>query len=277
MKAMNEKWRTWAGRMSDRLNTILERLRSLPDLARFGDIIEIIRDVYDVDHVCYYAMSLGLDTPVGKDDFYVASLAKVDGVIRRNGRQFGAMSYAPEWIQQYVEANFFASDPVVVTAQARFDPLDWGELSWDGTDQRRFRDEAIINGVGNQGYSIPVRGPSGQLAVFTVNKQCRDEDWAKLLNEWRTDFMLLAHFTHQQVLRLAGHDHMHQTRPLSNRERDAVRLIAEGLSRGQASERLGISENTFRVYIDSARHKLGALNIPHAVALAAHRGIIPPS
>lgn len=251
-------------------------MQSLPDLTRFGDIIEVVRDVYDVDHVCYYALSLGLDTPVGKDDFYVASLPVVDGVMRRNGRQFGAMSYSPEWIQHYVEANFFASDPVVITAQARFDPLDWGELDWESNEQRRFRDESMVGGVGNQGYSIPVRGPAGQLAVFTINKHCKDTDWQQLLDSYRTDFMLLAHYTHQQVLKLAGHEITNVARPLSNRERDAIRLIADGLSRGQASEKLGISENTFRVYIDSARHKLGALNIPHAVALAAHRGIIPP-
>ena len=262
--------------MSERLNTVLEKLHALPELTSFGDIIEIIRDIYDVDHVCYYAMSLGLDAHVGEKDFYVASLPNVDGVIRRNGRAFGAMSYSPDWIQRYVEQNFFSSDPVVLTAQARFEPLDWNELDWDGKGRKRFRDESVISGVGNQGYSIPVRGPGGQLAVFTVNKQCRNDDWAKLLAEFRTDFMLLAHFTHQQVLRLAGHEHTQSVRPLSNREKDAIRLIAAGISRGQASEKLGISENTFRVYLDSARHKLGALNIPHAVALAAHRGIIPP-
>ena len=263
--------------MSNRLNTVLEKLHALPELTCFGDIIELVRDVYDVDHVCYYAMSLGLDARVGDNDYYVASLPKVNGVIRRNGRMFAAVSYSPEWIQHYVEQNFFSADPVVQTSQARFDPLDWGELDWDDKQSKRFRDESVVSGVGNQGFSIPVRGPGGQLAVFTVNKQCKNEDWAMLLAEHRTDFMLLAHFTHQQVLKLAGHEHSHTARPLSNRERDAIRLIASGASRGQAADKLGISENTFRVYIDSARHKLGALNIPHAVALAAHRGIIPPN
>ena len=88
---------------------------------------------------------------------------------------------------------------------------------------------------------------------------------------------MLAHFTHQKMLQMSGLEHTHPVRSLSNRERDAMRLISEGLSRSRASEKLGISENTFRVYIDSARHKLGALNIPHAVALAAHRGIINPT
>ena len=43
------------------------------------------------------------------------------------------------------------------------------------------------------------------------------------------------------------------------------------------ADALQISENTLRAYIDSARHKLGALNVTHAVALALARGIIVPT
>ncbi|MEM7190070.1 MAG: LuxR family transcriptional regulator [Pseudomonadota bacterium] len=262
--------------MSERLNTILEKLSKLPDLGSFGDIIDCVRGTYDVDHVYYYAISLGLDTR-DLGDRKIRELPEVDGVLQHRGRQLAAMSYSPEWIARYMEARFFEFDPVLQGASASFDPIDWNELDWESNDARQFLHEAEDFGVGNQGYTIPVRGPGGQLAIFTINKHCDQLSWEKLLAAFRTDFMLLAHFTHQRVLKLAGLEHMHPTRPLSNRERDAMRLIADGLSRGRASERLGISENTFRVYIDSARHKLGALNIPHAIALAAHRGIIPPT
>ena len=40
------------------------------------------------------------------------------------------------------------------------------------------------------------------------------------------------------------------------------------------AEKLGISEHTLRVYIESARFKLGALNTTHAVARAMIRGMI---
>lgn len=274
-KAIIERWRTWARWMSERLNTILERLTTLPELGSFGDIIEAIRATYDVDHVSYYAMSLGLDARE-REEQLVASLPDVDGVMFHAGRKFAAMSFSPEWLKWYVHKRFHETDPVLLGASASFDPVDWADLDWTGSDRQAFFAEAGEMGVGSQGYSIPVRGPSGQLAIFTINKHCTQDTWAKLLVDFRTDLMLLAHFTHQRVLKLAGLEHTHPTRPLSNRERDAMRLIADGLSRSKASEKLGISENTFRVYIDSARHKLGALNIPHAVALAAHRGLIPP-
>ncbi len=261
--------------MSVRLNEILERLGSLPDLGSFDDIIEIVRDIYAVDHVYYYAISLGIDSQ--EQQKQAIEPFDSDGMLLRMGRKVAALSYSPDWMARYLEGRFFDFDPVLHGATASFDPIDWNDLDWDGTNKQNFLHEAVDFGVGNQGYTIPVRGPGGQFAIFTINKTCSPDVWRQLLDEHRNDLILLAHFTHQRVLQLAGKEHAHTTRPLSNRERDAMRLIADGLSRGKASEKLGISENTFRVYIDSARHKLGALNIPHAIALAAHKGIIPPT
>lgn len=261
--------------MSDRLNAILEKLSSLPQLESFGDTIEAIRAAYEVNHISYAAMSLGLEAR-SRPDRHVAGLPEVDGVLLATGRRVAAMSYSAEWLNRYLE-KFYHLDPVVLGASTSFDPIDWADLDWSDSDRHGFREEATAFGVGNQGYTIPVRGPAGQFALFTINKTCSPQEWKTLLKEHRTDFMLLAHFAHQRVLELAGHEDASPTRPLSARERDALRMVAAGFSRGQAAEKLGISENTFRVYIDSARYKLCALNVPHAIALAAHKGIIPPT
>ena len=61
---------------------------------------------------------------------------------------------------------------------------------------------------------------------------------------------------------------------LSPREVDAMTLLAIGYNRAQVAEELSISEHTLRVYIESARYKLGALNTTHAVARALSRGLI---
>ena len=55
---------------------------------------------------------------------------------------------------------------------------------------------------------------------------------------------------------------------------DALALMAEGRSRAQVAHKLKISESTLRVYLDSARHKLGGLNAVHAVALAVKSGAV---
>ena len=261
--------------MSDKLKKIVEKLSSIHELSGLGGIIEAIRDAYDVDHVYYYAVSLGTDVPSFRETFGGA-LSQDSGIWRREGRSIGALSYSPEWIQRYFEAGWDAVDPVMQSAGTQFAPVDWSRLDWTDPTARRFFGEAYEHGVGNHGYTVPVRGPNGQFALFAVTKSCRDEDWIRLTADFGNDFMLLAHYTHQQALRLAGAEAEMLARPLSLRERDAMRLLADGKSRAQAADVLGISENTLRVYTDSARHKLGALNIPHAIALAAYRGVITP-
>jgi DNA-binding CsgD family transcriptional regulator len=61
---------------------------------------------------------------------------------------------------------------------------------------------------------------------------------------------------------------------LSPRELGAMTLLAKGFSRAQTADEMQISEHTLRVYIEAARHKLGALNTTHAVARALSRGLI---
>ncbi|WP_054460434.1 LuxR C-terminal-related transcriptional regulator [Phaeobacter sp. 11ANDIMAR09] len=61
---------------------------------------------------------------------------------------------------------------------------------------------------------------------------------------------------------------------LSQREVDALQLLAIGYSRAQVAKALSISEHTLRVYLESARFKLGALNSTHTVAMAVASGQI---
>jgi non-specific serine/threonine protein kinase len=61
---------------------------------------------------------------------------------------------------------------------------------------------------------------------------------------------------------------------LSEREREVLRLVAEGLSNQQIAEALFISERTARFHLTSVFNKLGADNRAQAVALASQRGLL---
>jgi len=54
--------------------------------------------------------------------------------------------------------------------------------------------------------------------------------------------------------------------PLTERERDALALVAEGKTDWEISVILGISEATARFHVDNARRKLGAVSRAQAVA-----------
>ena len=64
------------------------------------------------------------------------------------------------------------------------------------------------------------------------------------------------------------------TGPLTVREREVLRLVADGLLTKQIAKALGISERTVKFHTTSLLRKLGADNRAQAVALAAQRGLL---
>jgi DNA-binding NarL/FixJ family response regulator len=61
---------------------------------------------------------------------------------------------------------------------------------------------------------------------------------------------------------------------LSAREREVLRLVADGLPTKQIANALSISERTVKFHVNSIFHKLGAENRAQAVAVAAQRGLL---
>jgi DNA-binding NarL/FixJ family response regulator len=62
--------------------------------------------------------------------------------------------------------------------------------------------------------------------------------------------------------------------PLSIREREVLRLIAQGLPGKQIAGELNITERTVKFHTASVMRKLGADNRAQAVAIAAQRGLL---
>jgi len=61
---------------------------------------------------------------------------------------------------------------------------------------------------------------------------------------------------------------------LTQREREVLRLVADGLPTKQIAVALSISERTVKFHVNSIFHKLGAENRAQAVAVAAQRGLL---
>jgi DNA-binding CsgD family transcriptional regulator len=259
--------------MSSRVEKLLEGLPQRASIEDLGLLIERIKAVFELQHVAYLAVSLGQNFLVSSEDASGA-LSRGAGFWRRESGLLATVTYAPEWGDRYVEADYVRIDPVHEGAQRSFLPVDWKSVPWDTKKRRQFLREAIECGIGNQGYTVPVRGPNGQFALFTVNKSCSDEEWQRYLDDNRSDILVTAHYFHQKVLDIEKIFGNAPAVQLSSRERDVLAMIATGKSRAQVAHDLKISENTLRVYVDSARHKLGALNLPHAIAVAVNRGLI---
>lgn len=235
--------------MIHRREHILETLGQAHGLDELQDSILALRNHFHVDHLVYHW-------------------------VNSDGEQYGCGTYPDAWVQRYVEQDYLRVDPVIVGCFQRFHPVDWKRLDWFSKSARAFQADAIAHGIGNQGFSVPIRGPNGQFALFTASHHCDDDDWERFTESNRRDLILIAHEFNQKALELEPGRKPAQSRNLSPREIDALTLIAMGYSRAQVAETLTISEHTLRVYIESARSKLGALNTTHAVARALSRGLI---
>lgn len=194
--------------------------------------------------------------------------------VSADGEQYGYGTYDSAWVARYIEQDYLRIDPVVLGSFQRFHPVDWKRLDWSSRAARAFRKGALDHGIGNQGFSIPIRGPNGQFALFTLSHTASDEDWRAFTISHQSDLILIAHYLNQRALELEKGRVPEPVRALSPRETDALTFLAMGYSRGQVSDMLSISEHTLRVYIESARFKLGALNTTHAVARALSEGLI---
>jgi len=195
--------------------------------------------------------------------------------VNSRGERFGAGTYGLDWVERYLEKDYLRMDPVIMGGLQRFDPYDWKELDWSSRAARAFLKEAVAYGVGNQGFTVPMRGPLGQYALFTVSDSRDDAGWAAFIGALQRDLILVAHEFNRKALEFeAGAET--PCPALSPRELAAMTYLAKGLNRAQAAAEMAISEHTLRVYIEAARHKLGALNTTHAVARALSRGLIVP-
>lgn len=231
------------------LEDTLDRLQQATSLAELQAETSALRDRLGIAHIVYHWTN-------------------------QRGEQFGAGTYEPEWAVHYVQQGYLRVDPVIIGSFQRFHPVDWNSLDWTGKAQRKFLDEAHDAGVGTQGTTVPIRGPNGQFALFTATAEESDRSWELFTQVHLRDLILVAHYFNQKALEIRQGTDAASVLRLSPREIDALTMLATGYSRAQAAEKLSISEHTLRVYIESARSKLGAGNTTHAVAKALLLGLV---
>jgi DNA-binding CsgD family transcriptional regulator len=186
---------------------------------------------------------------------------------------FRAGTYPQDWVDRYFECDYLWMDPVIIGGLKRFEPFDWKELDWSSRTASSFLREAMAHGVGNQGYTVPIRGPSGQFALLSLSDYCDDLAWADFVTAQKLELILLAHEFNRKALDLEVGSRM-ELPALSRRELAAMSYLARGLNRAQAAAEMNISKHTLRVHIEAARHKLRARNTTHAVARALSAGLI---
>lgn len=183
-------------------------------------------------------------------------------------------TYPAAWTETYVEEHYFDIDPVIDVLRWGFLPVDWSSLDWRSTPAVRLLSEARSYDIGPHGLTIPIRGPKGERCLYSVTSNLSKRDWSRLRTSSVHELQILSHYLHETVLAATGVRELGHYRDLSRRESQCLQLLARGRIFKQIAADLGISENAVKLYLRSARIKLGASTSHHAVAKASFLELI---
>ncbi|PIB25728.1 hypothetical protein BFP76_00585 [Amylibacter kogurei] len=235
--------------MDQDLLAFIQRVERADTIDALFDRVKEVRALFQVNHAIYHS-------------------------IQWHGETFALATYSAEWHEYYGGNQMYLIDPVVINAFKKFNPYNWKSLDWDTRKGRKLLQDAIEMGVGNQGLSFPIRGPNGELALFSISHSADDDTWQKFIETHSADLMLIGHYFHEAARRLVLSRDLGDPVALSPREVETLTLLGLGLSRANIAQNLQISEHTLRGYIESSRIKLCANNTTHAVTSAMARGLI---
>lgn len=188
---------------------------------------------------------------------------------------FQLLTYSENWIEHYKANNYAIVDPVIKMGSRSLLPIDWTKLPRTSSKVKKFFGEAAEFGVGRQGLTVPVRGPTnGQWALFSVTSNDSDQAWQARHYELLRDIVNVAYYVHQCAYEMYVKGEVIDLNTITRREREALSWSAEGKALEDIGVLMAISPETVKAHLDAARHKLGALNRIHAVAKAIRAGLI---
>lgn len=233
--------------------TLYEALEDWEDLTAASGpaLLARIKSRYGIEHVAY----LGLNIPhIAVDEPYITA------------------TYPDDWVTRYLEMNYIEFDPVVTDGLRGILPLDWNTVRNGSRKIRHFFEESREFGLAKQGLSIPVHGAHGDTGLFTVNVDHSDHAWLDYLKEHQTELHMFASYLHLKVL--SDENVSFDNISLTTREREVLKMIASGLTRAHAADRLGISTKTVDFHLANTLEKTRTSNVVQAVAKCVRAKVI---
>ncbi|MDI7864960.1 LuxR family transcriptional regulator [Rhizobiaceae bacterium n13] len=183
-------------------------------------------------------------------------------------------TYPDAWTKLYCGQEYFRIDPVIEVMRRGVLPVDWSALDQGTPEVQRFFEEAHSHDIGPHGLTIPIRGPSGERCLFSVASNLSECGWTDLSASSIHDLHILSYYLNETVLAVTGLREAGRYRSLSRRESQCLQLLATGRISKQIASALGISESAVKLYLRSARGKLGASTSYQAVAKASFLELI---
>jgi len=189
---------------------------------------------------------------------------------RRADQPLLSAAHAASWRKSFAQAARVDVEPVLRAGLGGIAPVDWRVLDRDDPIVRKLLGEALDLDVGGDGVSIPLSGRKGEYALFSA---CLDDSpLTRPRHELMRRIMAMSAILHAKVRDACVAERLDVA--LSGRELACLRLKAAGKSDDEIGHGLGVSSNAARLWLETARARLNAATVSHAVEEACRMGLI---
>ena len=169
-----------------------------PALAVFEDAFEEIKNAVSVERAVFAV----------RDRYGLANVTyHLAQTVQGNvDAPYVRTTYPDTWVARYLLKNYVKVDPIVKEGFARQLPFDWSEVEITPAAYELMT-EAISNGVGPAGYSMPVTDKAGRRALVSFNSAVAGEDWNAIVASNREHWAELAQLLHTKAVKeIVGDD-----------------------------------------------------------------------
>lgn len=210
-------------------------------------------------------------------EYYIYAVCSVTSL---SAPQIHCLSnYPQEWFDRYFQQGMQKHDPVVKYCFENLTPVRWDQLMTMeqyidpvGVEIMQQASEfGLVNGV-----SIPLKSPSGEVAVFSLATSNAERVEERLL-EVLPYGQLFSSRVFEVHARLNQSVNDAKSFKLTAREIECLFWACEGKTTWEISKIIDVTERTIVFHLTSATKKLGAVNRQHAVAKAIICGLIKPT
>lgn len=170
------------------------------------------------------------------------------------------------WMDHYYGDGLAASDSHVLRVQSgQISPYLWGASAIERLESAA--DECTDNGL-MSGLFVPMASPLdpfSPVAGMGLAGALSETEFRKIVAEHGVALLNLAYVFHNASIRNVW---MEQAggKPLTERESDCMRYLADGLRHDAIADAMGIARVTVEMHLRSARRKLQARTLNEAVA-----------
>jgi DNA-binding CsgD family transcriptional regulator len=123
---------------------------------------------------------------------------------------------------------------------------------------------------------VPVHLPKGKTAALMWSGS-HAEQFEAVVREQSQHLIAIAHlFLARRQTKVKALETLRDLTFLTPRQIEMIRFASEGKTISETAEILGLSSHTVRKHLRAVFERLNAVNITHAVAIAAQFGLLAP-